>query len=119
MRAIVIEPHKNPRIREIENELSSLQNAVGGYIEVVNTPISELLLIICEEGKIQKMEPNCLCSFGNRKDVLVGTIVVAGQKGVNFTSVTDKQIKDFRKRIKTYLIPLDPDVNLAQINGGD
>lgn len=38
MKAIIKEPGKKPRITEIENKLSALQEAVGGYIETVTLP---------------------------------------------------------------------------------
>lgn len=35
MKAIIKEPGKKPRITEIENNLTALQEAVGGHIETV------------------------------------------------------------------------------------
>lgn len=35
MKVIIKEPGQRPRVTEIENSLSALQEAVGGYIETV------------------------------------------------------------------------------------
>lgn len=51
MKAIIKKPFEKPKVIEIENELSALQEAVGGYIEVL--PIAEDICVLCnEEGKL-------------------------------------------------------------------
>lgn len=57
MRVIVKKVHKQPEVREIKNELSVLQELVGGYIEVVRVD-NDVLLICNEEGKLQGLQPN-------------------------------------------------------------
>ena len=57
MKIVIKEPGKNPRITEIENKLSALQEAVGGYIETVT--LAEDCCIICnEEGRLQGLPYN-------------------------------------------------------------
>lgn len=54
---VMVEPHKAPYVTKIDDELSALQKAVGGYIEVVGN--GDGTLIICnEEGKLQGLEGN-------------------------------------------------------------
>lgn len=82
IRAIV----KNPReayghLTEIENELSALQRIVGGYIEVIR--YKNLLIICNEDGNLRRLEPNLYLS----KTLLVGTIIVCGKKGEEFSNV--------------------------------
>ena len=52
MKVIIKEPGQRPRVTEIENSLSELQQAVGGYIETVT--LAEDCCIICnEEGRFK------------------------------------------------------------------
>ena len=87
MKVIVKEVHKQPEVREIKNELSVLQELVGGYIEVVR--VDDVLLICNEEGKLQGLQPN----FSIGHDTIVGTAVFVGFDGSeDFTSLTDMQV---------------------------
>ena len=65
MKVIIKEPGQRPRVTEIENSLSALQEAVGGYIETVT--FAEDCCIICnEEGRLQGLPYNltfCGVSF--------------------------------------------------------
>ncbi len=83
MKAIIKEPGKKPRITEIENSLSALQEAVGGYIETVT--FAEDCCIICnEEGRLQELPYNltfCRVSF-------VGTILFIGVLGDEFADLS-------------------------------
>lgn len=77
---------KNPedefgRLVEIENELEVFQSIVGGYIET--TGYKNLVIICNEEGKLRGLEPNILLG----KDMLVGTIIVCGASGDEFSNV--------------------------------
>lgn len=49
MKAIIKKPGEKPRVIEIENELSALQEAVDGYIQAV--PLAADACIICNEGE--------------------------------------------------------------------
>lgn len=69
------------RLVEIENELEVFQSIVGGYIET--TGYKNLVIICNEEGKLRGLEPNILLG----KDMLVGTIIVCGASGDEFSDV--------------------------------
>ena len=89
MKAIVKEVGEEAQLRDIENDLETMQGLVGGYIEVVST--GEGILLICnEEGKLNGLPVN----FPIGGDVIVGTAVFVahGQDG-NFTDLSDKQIE--------------------------
>ena len=81
MKVIVKRPDEEyGRIVLIENKLKTLQQIVGGYIEVVSYRPN--LLIICnEEGKFLGLEPN----IRYHDDIIHGTIIVCGYKGDEFT----------------------------------
>lgn len=73
IKVILVEPNKEPYIKEIEHTIENLQSIVGGLLEFVN--LEEDVDIICnEEGKILNLEFNR--SLGN--DVIVGTFIIVG-----------------------------------------
>lgn len=84
MKAIIKKPFEKPKVIEIENELSALQEAVGGYIQVV--PVTDKVCVICnEEGKLLGLPHNIvLCG-----DILVGTILIVGVAGEEFCDLSD------------------------------
>lgn len=92
MKVIIKEPGKKPRITEIENSLSTLQQAVGGYIETVT--LAEDFCIICnEEGRLQGLPYNltfCGVSF-------VGTILFVGVAGDEFVDLSEYQVRTIMK----------------------
>lgn len=92
---VMVEPHKEPYVTEISDELSSLQKAVGGYIEVVGN--GDGTLIICnEEGKLQGLEGNRRIHDG--ASVIAGTFFIVGEDGENFRSLTDSEMAKYMER---------------------
>lgn len=96
MRILVVEPHKQPFEVEIENNLKSMQNIVGGYIEFYG--ISHDMTIVCnEEGKLLGLE-------GNRRvgnEIIAGTFFIVGQnEDLDSISLTDEQIKSCKARFQ-------------------
>lgn len=54
MRVLIIEPRKCPHVAEIDGSLKSMQEIVGGYIEVI-CPFADKVAIVCdEESKLRK-----------------------------------------------------------------
>ena len=82
MKAIIKEPGKTSREIAINNDLKSLQQAVGGYIETVTF---HGFIVICDEEGRLKGKPQC-CTVGNTD--FVGTILVVDTKGDDFSDVT-------------------------------
>lgn len=68
----------------IKNDLEELQKFVGGYIEAAT--VEPGLVVICnEEGRIFDMAYNCaICGIS-----FVGSILVVGTEGDEFTDVPD------------------------------
>ena len=95
MKVIIKEPGQRPRVTEIENSLSELQQAVGGYIETVT--LAEDCCIICnEEGRLQGLPYNltfCGVSF-------VGTILFVGIAGDEFADLSEQQVKILLKQME-------------------
>lgn len=84
MKVIIKKPFEKPKVIEIENKLSTLQEAVGGPIEVL--PIAEDICVLCnEKGKLLGLPHNIvLC-----RDILVGTILIVGVAGEEFCDLSD------------------------------
>ena len=80
MKALKIEPGKAPERIDIGNELEALQDAVGGYIQVLYPDQHRPVGLICnEEGKCMGLKPNrALYRGGKPYDVIVGTFLVVG-----------------------------------------
>ena len=58
LKVLYIEPMKTPKIVEIDGDLESMQNLVGGYIEEY-MPFDDEVAVICnEEGKIKNLDFN-------------------------------------------------------------
>lgn len=95
MKVIIKVPGQRPRETEIENSLSALQQAVGGYIETVT--LAEDCCIICnEEGRLQGLPYNltfCGVSF-------VGTILFVGVAGDEFADLSEQQVEILLKQME-------------------
>lgn len=97
LKAVYKEPGKAAEIKEIPNDLHTLQELVGGYIEAITIPAgndaavlnAKDIVIICdEEGKIKEgVKPNFYCFYAG--DEIYGPVVVVGANGENFDSLTD------------------------------
>ena len=70
---IIVEPNKEPVIKEIDNTLDELQKIVDGYIEIVNLE-DDVDLICNDEGKIRDLPFNRVVN----NDVIAGTFIIAG-----------------------------------------
>ena len=91
IKVVVFSPDDWPRVTLIDNTLSSLQRVVGGLIEVFPVGIDGVIGV-CNENFIAEDLPR------NRfiratQSVICGTFFVAGD-GVNFASLSERQIKD-------------------------
>lgn len=101
--ALIVEPFKEPRITKISTDLSALQKAVGGYIEVVY-PFSDPVAVIAnEEGKLEGLPLNrgLYDEDGQLYDVIAGTFLVTGLTDDSFGSLTEEQIAKFTEIFRT------------------
>ena len=84
IRAIIIEPGKEPREETIPNTLEAFQEIVGGYIEAVEL-YGKDRIIINEEGKLNDLPYNVIATeiFQNAThstDYIVGTAIIAATR---------------------------------------
>lgn len=102
MRILVIEPMKEPYVKEIDGSLESMQEIVGGLIQAIY-PFDhpEIALVCNDDGKLMYLPLNraLLDKDGNVIDIVAGTFFLcsAPADNVNFESLTDEQIEKFKK----------------------
>ena len=80
IRVLIVESAFDPYVKEIENTLQAKQKIVGGLLEFVDIT----------------------------NDVICGTFIIAGQENGNTVSLTEKQIKKYKKYFNTrkHTIPI-------------
>ena len=92
MKAIRKKPGEKPEIVDIENNLESLQKAVGGYIECI--PYDKFIVICDEEGRLKGKPFNCVID----PIPYVGTILAVGDDGEDFKDI-EISLADFNGRM--------------------
>ena len=100
---LVVEPEKKPYAKEIPDNLSSLQHEVGGYIQAIY-PFDSPCAIVCgEESKLngEPLNPALRDDEGHIYDVIAGTFLIVGLGEENFTSLSDKDMKEMSERFGT------------------
>ena len=106
LRILYKAPQKEPVIMEVENNLETLQELVGGFIECVQMPnIKGVDLYVNEEGLIHQLPGNFW--LPEYEDCVKGAcfmVAYNARSGKNY-SITDKQIKECLKYIKEYELP--------------
>ena len=114
MRILVVEPEKEPYVKDIENELNDMQDIVGGLIEPIYFPDDDKALVFCnEEFLLNGSKPNRMV-----EGVLVhGTYFVVGntfnEDGEEVCcSLTDEQIEKYSEMFAEPVQDMDFD------NGG-
>lgn len=94
IRALYVEPGKQPVQVEVQNDLRPLQRAVQGMIELV--PLDDNTMLICnEEGKLLGMPGNRRLGGGS---VIAGPFLVVGSTEDDFCSLTDSQMEQYSNR---------------------
>lgn len=89
IRCVVKEPGRAPADDPfIENTLAGLQKLVGGDIEI-HTIGPDLVVICNETGRIDGLRFNCAICGAE----FFGTLVFAGAKGEELTSLTEDQVR--------------------------
>ncbi len=99
---LIVEPGKEPYMKEIDSGLESLQHEVGGYIEAVY-PFEELVAIVCnEEAKLEGLPLNRALrdSDGEIYDIVAGTFMVVGLTDDSFGSLTPELAQKFTDHFK-------------------
>ena len=98
MKALVVDAGKTPEERELSGSLASLQELVGGLIQVIY-PFDDAVALLCnDEGKLLGLPMNqALPEIG---DIICGPFAVVGAPpgSEHFSSLTDEQMERYKKR---------------------
>ena len=91
-RILVLEPHRRPYESEVADELSCLQRAVGGHIEMTYPFEDNSIVVGNDEAKLEGLE-------GNRRvygSVYAGNLFLVGDDGEGgLMSLTDEQLQKY------------------------
>ena len=109
-KVLIVEPEKKPYVKEIGDDLKSLQSVVGGLIECVY--IDNVALVVNEEGKFNGSSFNRAIynDDGVAVDYIFGTFFICGLGEEDFTDLPDEEIERFSELYS----PLE---RLVRING--
>ena len=104
LKVLYIEPMKTPKIVEIDGDLESMQNLVGGYIEEY-MPFEDEVAIVCnDEGKINGLEPNrgIFDKEGGLQDIICGSFFIcyAPVESEKYLSLPDNLRKKYEEMFR-------------------
>jgi hypothetical protein len=91
IKVLKVEPGQAPAVKEIQNELESLQAEVDGFIECVSFPNG--CVVVCnEEGKLNGMQPNRRLGA----DIICGPFFVCDTtRNGDFSSLSKSKIAEY------------------------
>ncbi len=113
MKVLVVEPLTPPYVKDIDGNLESMQEIVGGLIQAIY-PFDhpEIALICNDEGKLNQLPLNraLFDKNGNIIDIVAGTFFLcsAPTDSENFESLSDEQIEKYKKRFEALEIYIKP-----------
>ena len=99
---LVVEPMKEPYVKEIDPDLHSLQAEVGGDIGATY-PYSDPVALVCnDEGKLIGLELNrgLRDENGEIYDIVAGTFLVVGLGEEDFASLSPDMIQKYTEQFK-------------------
>lgn len=102
MTVLVVEPLKEPYIKEISTSLSAMQAEVGGMI-AATYPFYDQVAVICnDEGKLNGMDLNRALrdDSGEIYDIVAGTFLVTGLGEENFSSLSPELAEKYMEYFK-------------------
>lgn len=101
MKVLVIEPGKQPVVKEIGNTLKDMQRMVGGYIQAYYPWMDEVAIICNDEGKIMCLPLNrsIFGEHGELVDIIAGTFFICGapMDSGKFTDLPEDLIEHYTR----------------------
>lgn len=101
MKGLVIEPVKQPVVKEIGNTLKDMQRMVGGYIQAFYPWMDEVAIICNDEGKIMGLPLNrsIFGEHGELVDIIAGTFFICGapMDSGKFTDLPEDLIEHYTR----------------------
>ena len=102
MMVLVVEPMKEPYVKEIDPGLHALQAEVGGDIGATY-PFSDPVALICnDEGKLIGLDLNrgLRDETGEIYDIMAGTFLVVGLDGEDFASLSPELAQKYTEHFR-------------------
>ena len=102
MTVLVVEPRKEPYVKEIDPGLHSLQAEVGGDIGATY-PFSDPVALVCnDEGKLIGLDLNrgLRDETGEIYDIMAGTFLVVGLDGEDFASLSPELAQKYTEHFR-------------------
>ena len=117
MHVLLVEPGKVPEVREISEDLASMQELVGGMIQAVY-PFDEPVALICnDEGKLLGMQMNRM--LPEMDDIICGPFFLCGAPpdSEEFNSLSPAQLERYASRFKAIelIVPVGDAVFVIEI----
>ena len=99
---LVVEPMKEPYVKQIDPDLHALQAEVGGDIAASYPFADPVGLVLNDEGKLIGLELNRSLrdEHGEIYDIVAGTFLVVGLGEENFTSLPPEMIQKYTEQFK-------------------
>jgi hypothetical protein len=85
-----------PYVTNISDKLETMQRTVGGYLEVVPTADSEVVIVCNEEGLLANLPPNPALPM------FVGDCFICGVDGPEFTDIPADKKKKILATVKQF-----------------
>ena len=102
-RVVYVEPGKPAREMMLGKDLKDLQQAVGGYIELIRAHGDRTVIVGNDEAKLIGMEGNRRLGNGS---IIAGPFFVIGDAGEDFRSLTDEEVETYlQKYAEPEIIP--------------
>jgi len=97
IKVILCKPNETAKAIEIENSLSSLQEIVGGIIQVIYPFSDEVGIVANDEGKLLGLPLNRGLKYdnGNLYDILCGDFLVVGLGEEDFCSLSPELMEKY------------------------
>ena len=102
MTVLVVEPRKEPYVKEIDPGLHALQAEVGGDIGAAY-PFSDPVALVCnDEGKLIGLDLNrgLRDENGEIYDIMAGTFLVVGLGEEDFTSLSPELVQKYTEHFR-------------------
>ena len=116
MKILVIEPKKEPYIRDIDDDLHEMQEVVGGYIEPIYfDPTNKAIAWCNDEFLLNGSEPNRMVG----ECLVHGTFFISGNYQNEYgewdsCSLTDEQIEKYKQQFDHIIVDL-PGIGLVAV----
>ena len=105
MKVLIVEPLKEPYVKELDGSLESMQKLVGGTIQAIYPfDDAEVALICNDDGKLMKFPLNraLFDEKGNIVDIIAGMFFICSAPSDSeiFEGLTNEQIKKYKKHFR-------------------